>query len=260
MALLPKGVSEDYSRLCDELKSHYGWREPPSTTRQKLADLQQGSRTLAEHAEEVQKLATRAYPDADPRTQDQYAAEAFARGLRNRRIAFLVLQRAPSTLSEAMTYADTCEHNYRAAMRDDKAKAWSRRVSWADDSDDGWGTEDEHGCMRRAATPPRSAAPRPSGKPAMPRTTPGKPLDPDTEGRISQLEAKYEKIESLLKELAASKHGYQDRSISPSSRRGARQQPPGQCYGCGEEGHFRRDCPRSRSQSPAQPMEKSGNE
>ena len=93
-ARLLDAVKGDYSCLCDELWGRYGWCEPASTTHQWLADLKQGSNSLVEHAQEVRKLVTRAYPDVDPRMQDQYAAKTFARGLRNCRIAFLVVQQA----------------------------------------------------------------------------------------------------------------------------------------------------------------------
>ena len=233
--------------LNDEIKNWYEWREPASTTRQKLADLHQGSRTLVEHAEEVKKLVTQAYPDVDPHTQDQYAAVAFVRGLYHRRVAFLVLQQAPAILAEAIAFADTCEHNHRATMREDKSRARSCRVSWADDGTDGWSSEEEPGRVRRTSTP--SPASTLCWAVGSSQTAPWSRSLGSKDG-LAQLETKFEqrlaKLESLLQQALTGNIPFnRDRSASPSSRRGASHQPKGSCYGCGEEKHFKRECFRS---------------
>ena len=79
VSLLPEQTWEDYVLLCEQLKNRFGCRDPPSTSCQKLAEIQQGSKLKEEYTEEVRKLVAWAYPDASHETQDQYAAEAFSR-------------------------------------------------------------------------------------------------------------------------------------------------------------------------------------
>ena len=51
-------------------------------------------------------------------SQDQYATETFARGLQNKRVAFQVLQSAPTTLVQGEVLAEAGEHKYRATLRE----------------------------------------------------------------------------------------------------------------------------------------------
>ena len=253
VGLLPERVKEDYALLVGELKGRFCWREPASTTRQRLADLQQGNRSLAEHAEEVRPLVVRAYPDATLQARDQYTAEAFAQGLRNRQVAFLMLQPAPTTLTDATVYVDTCKHNYRATMRDERPKARTRRVSWVDE-DEGWSSGSEGGCVRHAATPPHTAA----SKRDQPHTSSAE----RSRAWEAEADAKFAKLSSLLAEVLR-KGMAPDRQRSPSpapqQEKAPGCKPRGPCYACGEEGHFRREC--SRSPSPGRPKEEdSGNE
>ena len=261
MARLPHAVKEDYACLCDELRGRYGWREPASTTRQRLDDLKQGSNSLVEHAEEVRKLVTRAYPDVDPQMQDQYAAEAFARGLRNRRIAFLVLQQAPVSLAQATTFADTCEHNYRATMHEDKPRARSRRVSWAED-EDGWSSGGEGGSVRRMEPSQQLLASGQQGRGPSYNAEKPQAREAEVDARLTQLDSKLTQLSAQL--AAALQRGtpvsrYRSPSPAPRGEKLPRRRPKGPCYACGEEGHLQREC--SRSPSPARSTgEDSGNE
>ena len=136
----------------------------------------------------------RFYPDADPHAQDQYAAEAFARWLRYRRVAFLVFQEAPITLAEATAFAETCEHNYWATMRKDKPRAGSRRVSWADEETDSWSSEEETGRVCRTATPPPASTP--SWAAGSSATAPHS-RSPGSEDGLTQVEQRLAKLKSL---------------------------------------------------------------
>ena len=70
--------------------------------------------------------------------QDQLAAEAFLRGYRNSRIAYVVFNRAPRTLNDAIELVTSQEHNYKATIGrdyDQQKRERARRVSWAEETD-----------------------------------------------------------------------------------------------------------------------------
>ena len=248
VSLLPEAVREDYSLLCGQLKSRFGWREPPSTSRQKLANITQGIRGREEFAEEVRKLAARAFPEASHTAQEQYAAEAFSRGLRNRKVALMVLNRAPTTVAQAEELAECFEHNYRATVREDKAHPRARRVTWIDEDAEDSG--DEGPTIRRTTTPTYVTAEWVRSR----EDSMGRQLKKQLEEQQEEFQRKFEALERLLRKSSFPLDSPpRSRSPSPAPHRSARKasrRPRGVCFGCGEEGHFKRECSRSPSPAP----------
>lgn len=73
----------------------------------------------------------------DPLLQDQFAADAFLKGLRNQKVAYEEMNRDPQSLADAQKQAEAHEHNFRATvgpemeMRTGRA----RRISCEDGED-----------------------------------------------------------------------------------------------------------------------------
>ena len=149
------------------------------------------------------------------------------------------------TLTNATVYADTCERNCRATMRDERPKASFRWVSWVDDDEDGSGSEG--GCVRCAATPPHLAANKQRNQ--LPALPPHGRTITDLGGRGGR------KVATLSVQLAEvlKKNAPPDRqrspSLAPRREKAFGLKPRGPCYACGEEGHFRQELMLSVPQS-----------
>ncbi|KAL2098215.1 hypothetical protein ACEWY4_007422 [Coilia grayii] len=133
---LPEHIREDYTLLKEHLTQRFGQHDPPATVRRKLGELRQSKESSAEFAEEVRRLITLAYPGVES-LQDQLAADAFLKGLKNQKLAYEVMNKDPCSLAEAQKLVETHEHNYKATVgRETDLKSRARRVSWADEDDD----------------------------------------------------------------------------------------------------------------------------
>ncbi|KAL7883159.1 hypothetical protein SRHO_G00008170 [Serrasalmus rhombeus] len=239
----------------------FGQKEPPTTARRRLGELQQSKETVMEFAEVVHKLIMLAYPGVGMDLKEQIAADAFLKGLRNQKIAYEVMNRDPTTLDEAQRLVATYEHNFRATLgRDLDPCVRTRRVSWAD-QDTELVDEDLPMQSRRVQAPTYvtqnllqtlidkvnklqlvlGRLPSPSSNAILPPPT----VSPHQEGGRGA--AGHEGGNTKQPYCGMNKTRLQ--SPSPTRRN------KGPCFLCGEEGHFRRNCSCSPSpSSTSQPV------
>ncbi|KAL7383730.1 hypothetical protein ABVT39_016606 [Epinephelus coioides] len=210
-----KYVREDYTLLIEQLTQRYNQIEPPSTARP--------------------------YSGIDFGLQDQFAADASLKGVRNQRVAYEVMNKDLITLSEALKLVEAHEHNYRATLgQDSDGRARVRRISWADDNkevdinsspapqrqreegtlaDELKQLRDQVGCLQLAVE--TLALKQPLTETTQPDKT------EQHRGRSPNRAPS-----------GASQHGrFRSPSPSPSTK--------GAPYLCGETSHFKRDCSRS---------------
>ena len=79
-----------------------------------------------------------AYPTLDAETREELAAEAFLRGYKNMRVAYLAMNTNRLTLAQAWKLVDCYEHNYKVTVGRDPeplVKGRTRSVTWAPDGD-----------------------------------------------------------------------------------------------------------------------------
>ena len=233
---LPENIREDYARLTEQLKQRFGKHIPTSTARRQLSELRQGKEaSLGEFAEEVRRLVTLAYPTCTMELQDEFAAEAFLKGLRKPQVAYEVMNTDPKTLAEAQRLVEAREHNFKATVgRDCEGKGKIRRVSWEDEA-------------KKGGTPVSTLPPGPQ----IPSEI--QALVTDMAGVVKeikrQLQFKHPDSNPKSEERgrtpvrAPGNASVSTRPSSPSPTTTTK----GQCYQCGEVGHFKRNCSRSPS-------------
>ena len=239
VAAQPKVIQEDYKRLMGELKRRFGEEIPKGTARRKLAELRQGKEmSLSVFGEEVRRLITQAYSEVAVDLQEQFAVDAFLRGLNDQKIAYEVMGHYPATLVEAMVKVEAREHDYRATLgKDTEAKNKLRRVAWEDEQKLG------------------TASPSP-----MPPATPQSECKTLAVEIVKEMHRCWQSLSPTAAHQAPSFRGEahlnEERGRTLGRNSSSRQRSPspapvgrGPCYECGQEGHFKRDC-ASRSQSP----------
>ncbi|XP_024118778.1 uncharacterized protein LOC112140100, partial [Oryzias melastigma] len=178
------------------------------------------------------------------------ATDAFLKGLKNQKVAYEVMNRDPCSLSEAQKCVEAHEHNFRATVgREIDMRNRTRRISWAEDGDT---------CEDFTATSRRVQSPQYVTTAQFATLTDQVKNLVHTVGNLQlQLEhlqssksdhqrARTPTHSSVQFERQPSLHQVQPgrvRSQSPSPTRGI----AGTCFRCGESGHLRRDCIRSKS-------------
>lgn len=160
------------------------------------------------------------YPDTDLLLLDQQATDAFLKGLRNRKVAYEVMNLDPQSLAEAQKLAEAHEHNFKATLgRDTEIRTGrTRRISWADEEGDLPDLKLEH----------------------------LQPMAKDSGGVGADHSARYgsrtqEQESGMRPTLQLPSQSLRTRSPSPS------QASRIMCFHCGEAGHIMRECSRSPS-------------
>ncbi len=219
---LPQQIQDSYVLIVRHLADRFGRIDPPSTLRKQLADIKQRKETTEEFAQEVRRLVAKAYPGIRLEMQEELAAEAFLRGIKNPKLAFEAMNRNPKTIVAAIEEVVRLEHNFKATIGRDQERTASssqgtRRVSWQD-------TATTEGNAKSCLT---------------------KPPQDDVSGHKSTVENRLQNIEALLLKLSQGKAPVES-------------QPSTVCYTCKGNGHYSRECPtrgrspsRNRSPSPS---------
>lgn len=243
----PEHIREDYTLLKEHLTQCFGQQDPPTTVRRRLGELRQSKQSSAEFAEEVRHLVTFAYPGVELPLQDQLAADAFLKGLKDQKLAYEVMNKDPCTLPEAKKLVEVHKHNYKATVGQEvDLKGRTRRVSWADDNDE------MAPVSRCVETPTYVTADQFKGL-----------LE-----KVEQMQLTLSRLQPVMSDQRRQRYSdhspgreygpYHDQSHRQQQqptqpRSGARTtsaSPPrstrGVCYHCGEEGHFRMPSPTTR--------------
>ncbi|XP_041355465.1 uncharacterized protein LOC121373084 [Gigantopelta aegis] len=159
--------------------------------------------------------------------KEELAAEACLNGLKNTKIAYEVMNRSPVTISGAVDEVIRLQPNDKATIGREQESASllhkARHVTWDSNSKDESNTY---------MYPGRPYSPVPDRKECNPN---------NLDGTSDLIEARMRNIEAMvmkLPEILAMETKTNDSTPT--------------CFGCGQKGHFKRDCPRAENMSPSQ--------
>lgn len=234
----PENVQKDFKLLCQKFKESFDRKDQSHIIRRQLQEIQQKTdETLEEFAERIEDLSTEAYPDSPEFFRSTITIDAFLRGCLEKRAALVTLDKDPKTLDEAVQHMKSAVTNQKLIMG---TKKDIRRVTF-EEKDDIPNTEDVNIRLVNKV---------------LPKTT------PSLESRISTLENDNKETKRLLREILErmkmnevereSRPRFRstqrspikyNRSRSNSSERGS------ECFKCGKEGHFARNCSHRQNRS-----------
>lgn len=208
------GRFETWVEVADNLRLRFGLTQTEASAR--LASLRcRPNQSLAEYAEEVKRLVNVAYADTEVQPRLRLAMERFRMGLTDPGLQGHLLARQPDTL-DAMIRAS---NEYLQVTRRNQPVTRGRGT---DIPEEGPSDQEEDGTVEEVAR----------------QVTPTRGETPELAKMVRDLT---QMVADLQAELKRSKE-----DPTPERQRGReRGRRQTGCWGCGKEGHLRRDCPNN---------------
>lgn len=266
---LPERVRTDYASAKAAMKEHFLEEIPAEARRVAFNNLHQRDKeTISEFAERVRDASVGAFTGWSEEQINEERVNVFLRGLGASEASLYVMnqRRLGDTLHHAVTQVNKFVCN-QEALTNRKMKVRQAR-NW-----EGEGERDSRGHCRDRNTPESSESDK---EPRVRRNAASKwkPQPENKKTEINEgsdfkdiLKSHEEKMEEILKIMAEISANIKERSEVSSHRGDERrrdtQRGDRRCFGCGEKGHFKRECPyrstsntdspgSSRSPSPAE--------
>ena len=233
LSSIPESLNGDYETVRSTLEKRFN---PPHRENAFRAGFRRRKReaheSLMDYGSDVMRLAQRAYPGFSYDALDQVAREQFISGLSDIEMKRFVDLRGPHSLDEAVSLAT----QFESFELSENSTGLNRRL-------------EAKGKTRSA--PVQAATEMPSS------------IESQFSKFISAFEKRMavfdQKMAALDARLDAMKAGSREpeRTFSPGNNYARRLKSPpqgrlGNCYGCGQPGHFKRNCPKLRARTKPQ--------
>ena len=127
-------TSVEYNVLRADLRRRFSTKEAPVSARRQLQFMrQQESEPLEEFSQRIYFMALDGFDKGNPEVVDQIATEAFLRGCRDKEAARSVLEKDPSSITQAVKMVKTYIANQRAIFGVRTSHSYAhRQVSFSD--------------------------------------------------------------------------------------------------------------------------------
>jgi hypothetical protein len=229
----------DYAELIERLRARYGSSGQAEKFRTELrARKRRRGESLNELYNDIRRLMALAYPvSIESTVRDVIARDHFIAAMGDRDFELKLREREPTDLDEALRVAIRLEAYASAYVNEPSYETRPTRSRFEPD-------EGENRLNRRMAQMEKTVRQLTSG---ISRDF-EKERDSEWRTKYDQLAKDYDRLK-LLQERRTARETGESTSSTPqqTDRNGERQRGAVKCYGCGELGHFRRNCRKSAS-------------
>ena len=236
-SITEKDPDLEYFDLVSKMERRFDFQDLPETVQMQFQFAKQKpEESVVEWAERVMTMASRAFDDMSEKHLQKQMVFKFCQGLLDKEAGQYAINIRVETVDAALDKVKWYQHTHKIMH----PKQPSRSVYQVDHD-----SEEEYGIYATGTRPPRQYGyPRPQQRVRFEDAKSDVDKKPDKlENRVSSLEEKMQNL-SLVMEKGFNDlrrmTSYRQRSRSPS--------PRGACFQCGEQGHFKRDCPKGREQ------------
>lgn len=251
-----------YFGMVRQLEGRFGYREPPEAVLLEFNTAKQGAdEPLLEWADRLHRLASRAFPEVPEAYVQRQMVLRMCQGCGDKEAGHQALNQRLSTVEDAVEAIRWFQHSHKAMY----GRARQVKALTLDEGEKGPG-------VRKVDITPRPMRENPDTRILSRLETKVAELEERTDSRFSGLtktidsrlsglhksmDRRLSSLESSMEKLTVAMQGSMGPALPnpppklPAPMQGARlSQTPRGCYLCGEDGHFRRECPRRAAQSP----------
>ena len=260
---LPKQTLECYSELVKELNSRFRVVETKRTFAAKFSQrVQRPNETVEEYAADLKRLYSKAHQSRDAKTRQEDLVRRFLDGLRDNDARFEIeYNKEPEDIDEAVYHAvnflQTRRRSNPDAFADKKFKKFARRATdeIVYDSDGEEYQEDVTDIDHVYRIPAKSE--KPAVKKQVKQEQKSENVDhvksgsDDSQKLLAETKNLMQNLVTQIENIAQSNQGKQ--AIQPP--RFSQQRRGIVCYGCHEQGHISRDCPKRVGKAPQKPKQ-----
>ena len=258
---LPKQTLECYSELVKELNSRFRVVETKRTFAAKFSQrVQRPNETVEEYAADLKRLYSKAHQSRDAKTRQEDLVRRFLDGLRDNDARFEIeYNKEPEDIDEAVYHAvnflQTRRRSNPDAFADKKFKKFARRATdeIVYDSDGEEYQEDVTDIDHVYRIPAKSE--KPAVKKQVKQEQKSENVDnvksgsDDSQKLLAETKNLMQNLVTQIENIVQSNQGKQ--TIQPT--RFSQQRRGIVCYGCHEQGHISRDCPKRVGKAPQKP-------